>query len=42
MRYLLLTLITFFMIPLSVKANTQPDFDSFGAWPVLHDGRVKS
>ena len=42
MRYLLLTLITFFMIPLSVKANTQPDFDSFGAWPVLHDGRVKT
>jgi len=38
-------LIFFFLalIPFVVQANeTKPDLDAFGAWPVLHDGRIKT
>jgi len=40
MRFLFILIL--FLLPLSAQAETKPDFTSFCAWPVLHDGRVKT
>ncbi len=44
MRSILLTLLCLFICFGSVQAQepTKPDLESFGAWPILHDGRVKT
>lgn len=40
MRLLYFIILLFFSLP--VSASDKPDLDSFGQWPVLHDGRIKT
>ena len=41
---IVLTILFCLMLPVMAKGETpvKPDLENFGAWPVLHDGRVKT